>query len=91
VTIGNTRSLPRLTERPFSGPAPDTAAGFNNQAIASQLFLSEHTVHRHVANMNHFAYAGTQETTIVLYGQGPVEFKYVKASDDPRNAKGATR
>src|SRR5450759_4357013 len=55
VTIGNTRSLPRLTERPFSGPAPDTAAGFSKQAIASQLFLSEHTVHRHVANMNHFA------------------------------------
>ena len=28
------------------------------------------------ANMNHFAYT-TQETTIVLYGTGPVEFKYV--------------
>lgn len=41
------------------------------------------------ANMNHFAYTGTTETTIVLYGQGPVEFKYVKASDDPRNAKAA--
>jgi hypothetical protein len=38
------------------------------------------------ANMNHFAYT-TQETTIVLYGQGPVEFKYVTASDDPRNKK----
>lgn len=38
------------------------------------------------ANMNHFAYT-TTETTIVLYGQGPVEFKYVNPSDDPRNAK----
>jgi quercetin dioxygenase-like cupin family protein len=35
------------------------------------------------ANMNHFAYTA-QETTIVLYGQGPVEFKYVNPSDDPR-------
>lgn len=37
------------------------------------------------ANMNHFAYTGAQETTIMLYGQGPVEFKYVNPSDDPRN------
>ena len=38
------------------------------------------------ANMNHFAYTA-QETTIVLYGQGPVEFKYVNPSDDPRTAR----
>jgi len=38
------------------------------------------------ANMNHFAYT-TAETTIVLFGQGPVEFKYVNPSDDPRSAK----
>jgi quercetin dioxygenase-like cupin family protein len=37
------------------------------------------------ANANHFAYT-TGETTIVLYGQGPVEFKYVNPEDDPRNA-----
>ena len=42
------------------------------------------------AGMNHYAFA-VQETTIVLYGQGPVEFKYVNASDDPRNAKKSTR
>jgi quercetin dioxygenase-like cupin family protein len=42
------------------------------------------------ANMNHFAYT-TAPTTIVLYGQGPVEFKYVNASDDPRNKKAGTR
>jgi quercetin dioxygenase-like cupin family protein len=42
------------------------------------------------ANMNHFAYT-TQETTIVLYGQGPVEFKYVNPGDDPRNAKPTAR
>lgn len=42
------------------------------------------------ANMNHFAYTAT-ETTIVLYGQGPVEFKYVNPADDPRNASKATK
>jgi len=36
------------------------------------------------ANMNHFAYT-TAPTTIVLYGVGPVEFKYVNPNDDPRN------
>jgi quercetin dioxygenase-like cupin family protein len=35
------------------------------------------------ANANHFAYT-TSETTIVLYGMGPVEFKYVNPADDPR-------
>jgi quercetin dioxygenase-like cupin family protein len=38
------------------------------------------------AGMNHFAYTAA-ETTIILYGQGPVEFKYVNAAEDPRNAK----
>lgn len=38
------------------------------------------------AGANHYAYT-TQETTILLYGQGPVEFKYVNPSDDPRNTK----
>ena len=38
------------------------------------------------AGMNHFAYT-TQESTIVLFGLGPVEFKYVNPADDPRNAK----
>jgi quercetin dioxygenase-like cupin family protein len=42
------------------------------------------------ANMNHFAYTAAKETTIVLYGQGPVEFKYVNPADDPRNAKKST-
>jgi quercetin dioxygenase-like cupin family protein len=43
------------------------------------------------ANMNHFAYTTATETTIVLYGQGPVEFKYVNPADDPRNAKTSTK
>jgi quercetin dioxygenase-like cupin family protein len=43
------------------------------------------------ANMNHFAYTTNKETTIVLYGQGPVEFKYVKPADDPRNTHGETK
>jgi quercetin dioxygenase-like cupin family protein len=38
------------------------------------------------ANMNHYAFTTAMgETTIVLYGQGPVEFKYVNPADDPRN------
>jgi quercetin dioxygenase-like cupin family protein len=36
------------------------------------------------ANENHFAYT-TQESSIILFGQGPVEFKYVNPSDDPRS------
>jgi quercetin dioxygenase-like cupin family protein len=38
------------------------------------------------ANANHFAYT-KGATTVVLYGQGPVEFKYVNPADDPRTAK----
>jgi quercetin dioxygenase-like cupin family protein len=43
------------------------------------------------ANMNHFAFTTSQETTIVLYGQGPVEFKYVNPADDPRTSQGRMR
>ena len=39
------------------------------------------------AGMNHFAYTTSRETVIILYGTGPVEFKYVNPADDPRNAK----
>lgn len=39
------------------------------------------------SGMNHFAYTGAQPTTILLYGVGPVEFKYVNPADDPRNTK----
>lgn len=35
------------------------------------------------AGMNHFAFTKS-ETTIVLFGIGPVGFKYVNAADDPR-------
>ncbi len=38
------------------------------------------------AGMNHFAFTKA-ETTILLYGMGPVEFKYVNPNDDPRNKK----
>jgi quercetin dioxygenase-like cupin family protein len=37
--------------------------------------------------MNHYAWAGASGAEIVLYGQGPVEFKYVNPADDPRNAR----
>jgi quercetin dioxygenase-like cupin family protein len=36
------------------------------------------------ANANHFAYT-KGEATILLYGHGPVDFKYVNPSDDPRH------
>ncbi len=39
------------------------------------------------ASMNHYAFTGAQETTILLYGVGPVEFKYANPSDDPRNKR----
>jgi quercetin dioxygenase-like cupin family protein len=39
------------------------------------------------SGMNHYAFTGAQETTILLYGIGPVEFKYVNASDDPRSKR----
>jgi hypothetical protein len=38
------------------------------------------------ANMNHYAFT-KGETTIVLFGMGPVEFKYVNPNDDPRKKK----
>jgi quercetin dioxygenase-like cupin family protein len=38
------------------------------------------------AGMNHFAYT-TGETVVVLYGIGPVDFKYVNPADDPRTKK----
>jgi quercetin dioxygenase-like cupin family protein len=40
------------------------------------------------SGMNHYAFTGAQETIILLYGTGPVEFKYVNPQDDPRNKKG---
>ncbi|HSP15371.1 MAG TPA: cupin domain-containing protein [Thermoanaerobaculia bacterium] len=42
------------------------------------------------ANMNHYAFT-TGATTIVVYGQGPVDFKYVNPSDDPRNTTRAAK
>ena len=43
------------------------------------------------AGMNHYAFTGPKGADILLYGQGPVEFKYVDPADDPRNAKAATK
>lgn len=70
----------------------------NVTVVSGEVFLGMgNTVDRHSAkglgvgafamlpsNMNHFAFT-KQETTIVLFGQGPVEFTYVNAADDPRN------
>jgi quercetin dioxygenase-like cupin family protein len=38
------------------------------------------------AGMNHYAYT-KGEATILLYGMGPVDFKYVNPNDDPRHKK----
>jgi quercetin dioxygenase-like cupin family protein len=38
------------------------------------------------AGVNHFAFTNA-ETTLLLYGTGPVDFKYVNPADDPRNHK----
>ena len=38
------------------------------------------------AGMNHYAYAKTA-ASLILYAQGPIEFKYVNPADDPRNQK----
>ncbi len=43
------------------------------------------------ANANHFAFTRDEETTIVLFGEGPVEFNYVNPNDDPRNHPGVVR
>lgn len=43
------------------------------------------------ANVNHFAFTRDEETTIVLYGEGPVEFNYVNPNDDPRNHPNAVK
>lgn len=42
------------------------------------------------AQANHFAYTRS-ETTIVLYGQGPIEFTYVNPADDPRTKTSTSR
>jgi quercetin dioxygenase-like cupin family protein len=38
------------------------------------------------AGMNHYAYT-KGEATILLFGIGPVDFKYVNPNDDPRHKK----
>lgn len=35
------------------------------------------------ANVNHFAFTTAAETEIVLYGQGPIDFKYVNPAKRP--------
>ena len=42
------------------------------------------------AHANHFAYT-KGETIILLYGQGPVDFKYVNPADDPRTKASTSR
>jgi quercetin dioxygenase-like cupin family protein len=39
------------------------------------------------AKKNHYAYTTTEETVILVYGTGPVEFTYVNPADDPRKVE----
>jgi len=61
-----------MGDKLVKGAASNTTLGVGGFFLAS-------------TGMNHFAYT-VQESTIVLYGQGPVEFKYVNPADDPRHA-----
>jgi quercetin dioxygenase-like cupin family protein len=65
------------------GDKVDKAAAGNKTLTAGGYALAP-------SGMNHYAYTGAQEVTIILYGVGPVEFKYVNPSDDPRNKKTST-
>jgi quercetin dioxygenase-like cupin family protein len=67
--------------------------GMNDKLVknaASNVTLSHGGFALMPANMNHFAYT-TRGATIVLYGVGPVEFKYVNPADDPRNSAASPR
>lgn len=36
------------------------------------------------ATMHHFAFTGDQETTVVMYADGPLQINYINPADDPR-------
>ena len=62
------------------GDKLDKAAAGNKTLTAGGYALAP-------SGMNHYAFTGAQEVTIILYGVGPVEFTYVNPSDDPRHKK----
>jgi len=39
------------------------------------------------AKMNHFAWAGDEETVVQINGNGPFDITYINPADDPRNKK----
>ena len=41
------------------------------------------------ATMHHFAFTGDQETTVVMYADGPLQINYINPADDPRLTKPA--
>jgi quercetin dioxygenase-like cupin family protein len=36
------------------------------------------------ATMHHFAFTGDQETTVIMYAEGPLQINYINPADDPR-------
>jgi quercetin dioxygenase-like cupin family protein len=42
------------------------------------------------ALMHHFVFTGVQETTVVMYADGPLRINYINPADDPRTSKPAT-
>jgi quercetin dioxygenase-like cupin family protein len=41
------------------------------------------------ATMHHFAFTGDQETTVVMFADGPLQINYINPADDPRLPKPA--
>jgi quercetin dioxygenase-like cupin family protein len=39
------------------------------------------------ATMHHFAFTGDQETTVIMYADGPLQINYINPADDPRLIK----
>lgn len=57
-----------------------------DQSAAANKSLSPGGFAKMPAGMNHYAFT-KGGATIVLYAEGPIEFKYVNPADDPRNQK----
>ena len=78
-----TVSVGRSVESCSPSVGPSGAGAVNRGAVATGVGLGVGGFALMPANVNHFAYTKT-ETTILLYGVGPVDFKYVNPADDPR-------
>ena len=60
--------------------------GFTYSQSAGATGKTIYTIHASKAVQHKDGKVNLRDVGIVLYGQGPVEFKYVNPADDPRNA-----